>query len=582
MAGSHPEGTQQLSVRGWLKSLGVRPAFQLALLTLATLAIYAQSLSTGFLTDDFILLADLANRGIPWLSGWLADSGYFRPLVSASLAFDLKVFGTDPLGYHVVNLALHLVVTFGVWLSVRMILRRCGHADDRSTAVLSLLAAGGFALHPAHVVDVVWISGRTDLLAGLFVLLSVVTYLRERGPHGGNVRWMTLIASALAMSAKEIGVVVLPLLILLEVSLRVVEGPPFRIFRRLRRQWPLWLLVAGYFVLRASVLTQNPRSLGWTSIELVDIIVLGAKAFALAILPLDLLTLGTWFLSLRLWLQVAAGVVIALSIIGAAVGLRPRSSVEAILLAIPALGLLAMSIPHVISGVVTQRIMYVPLLGTVLLLSPWMQRLASAGSRDRGFPWTAVVAVAILLSWMFGARDLASEWPKVGEAERRGVRSLVDQISDADQFIVIVTYPHRLRQTSMLWSFDHRLAVPLLGKFGKVPNVWTGFGIIGRSVDSIGRHVRLDPPALNGLTFDIATGGEDYLMLDHSQVAPAEGIVVVERPGHRSANRLLEAEATRLNTLTRTVEYRARVIDTTAWRKGALFVWDAGVFRRIR
>lgn len=96
------------------------------------------------------------------------SSNYYRPLVTLSYVIDYAIFGTSPAGYHLTNVVLHtLNVTLLFLLLIELALP------------LAVCAAGSalFAVHPALAESVAWVSGRTDLLATTWILLSILTLL---------------------------------------------------------------------------------------------------------------------------------------------------------------------------------------------------------------------------------------------------------------------------------------------------------------------------------------------------------------------------------------------------------------------
>src|SRR5208282_2990003 len=80
-----------------------------------------------------------------------------------------KLFGPIPFGFHLLSLALHMGVVLLLFAVTEQLF------GDR---LLSLVAAGLFALHPIHTESVAWIAGVTDLELSFFFLLTFLLYLR--------------------------------------------------------------------------------------------------------------------------------------------------------------------------------------------------------------------------------------------------------------------------------------------------------------------------------------------------------------------------------------------------------------------
>ncbi len=147
----------------------VRPLLVCALLVPALL-LFADTLSYGFMSDDFYLVHRVSNEG--FFTGWGGENGdlYFRPLTVFSYFSDYLIYGLNPAGWHLTNVLWHLVCSLLVFLLARVMLK-----DE--TAAFS--AAYLFLLLACHSESVAWVSGRTDLLATAFCLGSVLAFLRK-------------------------------------------------------------------------------------------------------------------------------------------------------------------------------------------------------------------------------------------------------------------------------------------------------------------------------------------------------------------------------------------------------------------
>lgn len=117
---------------------------------------------------DYVTRADLRSLeglGRIWLQPGSTEQYY--PLLHSSFWLQCRLWGEDPLGYHLVTLALHAgaAVLFGLLL--------------RSLAVSGAwLAAFLFALHPVHVQSVAWITEQKNTLSLVFYLAAALAYLR--------------------------------------------------------------------------------------------------------------------------------------------------------------------------------------------------------------------------------------------------------------------------------------------------------------------------------------------------------------------------------------------------------------------
>ncbi len=139
-----------------------------------------------------------------------AASGNWHPLTMVSHAADYAIWGLRPFGHHLTSILLHgFNAALVVLLAVRL-LRARGRARSRQGMLVAGLVAGLlFGLHPLHVESVAWVSERKDLLAALFYLLGVLSYMRYAEHAAGVVglgkdqRYLTtLLCFVLALLSK--------------------------------------------------------------------------------------------------------------------------------------------------------------------------------------------------------------------------------------------------------------------------------------------------------------------------------------------------------------------------------------------
>ncbi len=147
----------------------VRPLLVCFLLAPALLLL-AETLSYGFMSDDFHLVYRIETEG--FFCAWGGEGGdmYVRPLTVLTYFTDNMIYGLNPAGWHLTNVLWHLACSLLVFLLARVLLK------DRTAA---FSAAYLFLLLACHSESVAWVSGRTDLLATAFCLGSILAFLRK-------------------------------------------------------------------------------------------------------------------------------------------------------------------------------------------------------------------------------------------------------------------------------------------------------------------------------------------------------------------------------------------------------------------
>jgi len=127
------------------------------------------------------LLARNSGHPLPDMLRQISDasnSRWYRPLSELSLALSWALFGSNPLGHHLVNSVLHALNA--------VLVAAIGQRLARDLRV-GLLAGLSFALLACHTEAVVWITARHEMLAAGFALLGMLSYLRFR--DSGRPLW---------------------------------------------------------------------------------------------------------------------------------------------------------------------------------------------------------------------------------------------------------------------------------------------------------------------------------------------------------------------------------------------------------
>ncbi|XP_076435323.1 protein O-mannosyl-transferase TMTC4-like [Babylonia areolata] len=202
----------------------------------------------------------------------------YRPLTVLTYRWNYYFAnGLHPIGFHIINIILHGVVSV-LFLSMFSILldrlpsqldkRRSSEVTPRGTEGVSkaaFLSALMFAIHPVHTENVAGLVGRADLLCAIFFLLSFLAYasacVDERGGsryRPESVKWGRLLVSVLwcflATFSKEQGITVIGVCFVYDIF---VELSPW-VRCLLQRVFVLATAAVVFLLMRLQVMGLSP------------------------------------------------------------------------------------------------------------------------------------------------------------------------------------------------------------------------------------------------------------------------------------------------------------------------------------
>lgn len=220
---------------GWLLRQLDRRTFGVALCLVPTLLLHLRTLTFGFHIDDVTYLPRLGFD----VGGLLFHPWYFRPFTAMTVLAAKAISGSHPFGYHAINVVLHLVNTWLVFILAAQILGR------RPLACVAALIWGVFVLNSYPIL---WIIDGL-LPATLLSLAAVTAFVRSLTMQSTLLRGLAAGCLALALLSKESAI---PIVVILWVTAWRFGG--LTPLKALRMTLPFASILLVYLLLRGLVL----------------------------------------------------------------------------------------------------------------------------------------------------------------------------------------------------------------------------------------------------------------------------------------------------------------------------------------
>jgi len=205
---------------------------------------------------DNVLVQSLAPANLVRIFTFFSIESYY-PIRLLSVALDYCMWGTNPMGYHISNVIIHLLNVLMVYGLV-LVLSRARGMDKNKARLLSFFTAAFFGVHPVVVDTVAWIAGREELLTLFFCLLCFRLFIwAGYGKNKLLLNVLTAYACAFACFSNVVGAMIPALLFFYILILD--KNPTFK--NAVVRTWYLWIIGGGtVFIKFLSLLAWDDNS----------------------------------------------------------------------------------------------------------------------------------------------------------------------------------------------------------------------------------------------------------------------------------------------------------------------------------
>ncbi len=238
-------------------------------LALVIFTVFGNALFNGFSYDDhYLILENPYIKDFSFIKQVLTSdvtlatplqkaSGYYRPVSMVYLMGLYQMWGLNPAGLHLMNLLLHLLNAFFVFLIVGAM------AQDRRVAFLAGLL---FAIHPIHVEAVAPIFNYMGLLASCFALASFYMFIKSEGMRKVPATIASLGLFSLGLFSKE-EVIILPVLFVLYDFIFIHQLSFAKAWAAIKKYLWFVLPMGAYLFLRSQII-ESKAAFGFWDLSL--------------------------------------------------------------------------------------------------------------------------------------------------------------------------------------------------------------------------------------------------------------------------------------------------------------------------
>jgi hypothetical protein len=194
--------------------------------------------------DDFAWIAAGRTFDPAWSFGFTQRNHFYRPLIETYFDLGVALFGYSTRAFHALNIALHVLNAWLVFLIAKRLLRPVAAAG--AAALL-------FAVLPGTLDTIAWVSAVTALLMATFYLATLFLHLVWRQDGSRAARVLSHVTFGAALLSHEGAVTLLPALFLADL----LVARERRTIRECCRQYPAFAAMLVAFLAIAFIVNRQ-------------------------------------------------------------------------------------------------------------------------------------------------------------------------------------------------------------------------------------------------------------------------------------------------------------------------------------
>jgi hypothetical protein len=365
---------------------------------LAAILPYVSTVGNYFVGDDFGFVMHLAGKPV-WhfltlfTNSWAPDTIFgftldeLRPFPAVTYQLGILA-GPGTTLHHVISIVIHAINA--------LLVAKFAESAARLPVSAAAFAGVMFAILPVQVESVAWITGRSELLYGLFCLSSLLAWAawRRSGARAGYAASMIFLFAALF--SKQNAIVMVAMFVLYDAFFARIKARPWSGLHWREYMSPA-ALVAGYLLLRHLVFSDAVRS-GSLSLRAAGHFLLYQAMYVVMLLSgSSVIVLDHFYPAILTAVATAIPLVLCFAILFRTSAGNLRASAPQLIFFGPVWWSVTTA-PLIVAGYGTTRHLYFTLAGTAIFLSILLNLLWSSPARGARLAGRGVAAALIVFS----------------------------------------------------------------------------------------------------------------------------------------------------------------------------------------